>query len=317
MLLKKIKKYLVGTDSETYAISLVSDPAIEENFLYFKKDEGEKLEIALESNAKHMVYGAVLVPDRPIYRLDDAGEEYYVEFTKESIEKMSQDFFKNFRQFNATVQHEEEVPEVCVVESWLKSDMTADKSVALGLNPELPEGTWFCGFKVNNIDVWERILSGELRGFSVESMISLEELDFSKVEQNNFEETQPQVTEEPVQAPNVAVEEPQTVEEPQQPIETPIEAPSAVVEEPKPIEEPVQAVEPVVEEPKPNPLEDLVNNLKSELDALKEANQSLMDTIKDLRQQPSVKPISTNGGNGGNGDTYSNWRAQMASYLGT
>lgn len=319
MLLKKIKKYLVGSDSETYAISLVTDPAIEENFLYFKREEGEKLEIALESNSKHMVFGAVLVPNRPIYRIDDSGEEFYVEFTQESIEKMSQDFFKNFRQFNATVQHEEEVPEVCVVESWLKSDLTADKSVALGLNPNLPIGTWFCGFKVNNIDVWERIQSGELRGFSVESMISLEELDFSKVEEAKFEEQQQPAAEEPAVEPQNAdtdaLEQPQTPQEVQEPTEEKTE-PSEPNVEAQEVVEPIVEEPKAVEEPKPSPLEELVKNLQSELNALKETNQSLVETIKDLKSQPSAKPIATNGGNGGNGDTYANWRAQMATYVG-
>ena len=36
---KKLKNYKVGMDSETYAISLVESPAIEEEFLAFSKDE--------------------------------------------------------------------------------------------------------------------------------------------------------------------------------------------------------------------------------------------------------------------------------------
>lgn len=295
-MLKKLKKYIVGNDSETYAVSLVDEPAIEENFMYFKKEEGEKLEVALESNEKHLVAGAVLVPDRPIYR-NNGEEEFYVEFTKEAIEKMSQDFLKDFRQHNATVQHEEEAPEVYMVESWLKADMDRDKSVALGLNPNLPEGTWFAVFRVNNVDVWERIKSGELRGFSVESLISLEEVDFSKVEQPvELEEQAPEPQPEPI------VEEPTpVVEEPAPVVEEP--APEPVVEDPK--------AEPAPE-PKPNPLEDLIKSLQSEIESLKQTNAGLVDKVNDLSKQPSAKPISTAGASGGNGgDTFRNWREQM------
>ena len=180
---KKIKKYKVGTDSETYAISMVEMPAIEEDFVALSKDEEEKQQVFLEANEKHMVYGAVLVPDKDIYR-NNGEQEFYISFTKDSIEKMSQDFMKEYRQHEVTVDHEDIANEVCVVESWLKADQFKDKSVALGLNDKLPVGTWFCGMKVNNIETWERIKAGELKGFSVESMISLEE--FSKQNENNM-----------------------------------------------------------------------------------------------------------------------------------
>lgn len=304
-MLKKLKKYIVGNDSETYAVSLVDEPAIEENFMYFKKEEGEKLEVTLESNEKHLVAGAVLVPDRPIYR-NNGEEEFYVEFTKEAIEKMSQDFLKDFRQHNATVQHEEEAPEVYMVESWLKADMDRDKSVALGLNPNLPEGTWFAVFRVNNVDVWERIKSGELRGFSVESLISLEEVDFSKVEQPvELEEQAPEPQPEPI------VEEPTPVVEESAPV---VEEP--VVEEAKTEEQNYNPLDDIIGEPKPNPLEDLIKSLQSEIESLKQTNAGLVDKVNDLSKQPSAKPISTAGASGGNGgDTFRNWREQMARYM--
>ena len=36
---KKIKRYKVGMNSETYAISLVESPAIEEDFIALSKEE--------------------------------------------------------------------------------------------------------------------------------------------------------------------------------------------------------------------------------------------------------------------------------------
>ena len=141
----------------------------------------------MANEEKHMVYSAVLVPNKQIYRRNEDGDEYYIEFSKESIEKMSQDFMREYRQAEITVDHMEAAPEVTVVESWIKASMTMDKSVALGLNPELPIGTWLCGMKVNNVEVWDRVKKGELKGFSVESLISLEE--FNKQENNENMET--------------------------------------------------------------------------------------------------------------------------------
>jgi FtsZ-binding cell division protein ZapB len=337
---KKLKKYRVGLNSETYAISLVEAPAIEETLVALEKQNEIKVQMANEE--KHMVYSAVLVPDKPIYRRNEDGEEFYVEFTKESIEHMSQQFFKEYKQNEITLDHETTASDITVVESWLKSDLYKDKSVALGLNENLPIGTWFAGMKVNQIDVWERIKSGELRGFSVESLIRLEE--FSKQDEIKNNDTMINVEEmsfwtkmkevlaeafskknegiepiepEALEAQEPAPQEPQPTEEPQPTVEEPtVEEP--VVEEPKPqevVEEPQPTEEPTVEEPKDNHLEELVNSLKEEIKALKDMNNGLKKEIKNLGKQPSVEPVNTNAKPTAS-NTYAAWREQMRAMIG-
>lgn len=341
---KKIKRYKVGCDSETYAISMVDMPAIESDFVALEKQEEEKVQVFLESNERHMVYGAALIPDKDIYR-NNGEQEFYISFTKESIEKMSQEFMKEYRQNEVTLDHEEMANDITITESWLVEDPYKDKANALGIN--VPQGTWMIGMKVNQIDVWERVKSGELKGFSVESMISLEE--FSKNDNNmNIETndmgfwskmkevlsevfTSAQMAEEPaeIEPTNIDLEaEPQpTAQEPK--VEEPVvEAPKAeepkveepVVEEPKPQEEPKQEEAPKAEEPKDNHLEELINNLKDEIAALKEMNTGLQEKIKDLGSQPSANPINPNAkpnaANVGVGSSsYQAWREQMAKYI--
>ena len=325
---KKIKKYKVGLESETYAISLVESPAMEETLVALEEQKEVKVQLANEE--KHMVYSAVLIPDKPIYRRNEDGEEFYVEFTKESIEKMSQEFFKNYKQNEITLDHETMASDITVVESWIKTDLYKDKSVALGLNESLPIGTWFAGMKVNQIDAWDRIKSGELKGFSVESLIRLEE--FNKVNNDNMEVnnesfwkqlkevisecfTSPKI-EEKVEEPIEEKLEEETIEnnppvEPQEPPK--VEEPTPVKEEPK--EEPVEPKEEPKEEPKQdNHLEELINNLKDEIAALKEMNSGLQDKIKDLGKQPSAKPVNTNA-KPTPADTYSAWRETMRNYI--
>lgn len=337
---RKLKKYRVGMDSETYAISLVEMPAIEEELVALAKQEQVKVQLA--DDTKHMVFSAVLIPDKPIYRCDDEGNEYYLEFSKESIEKMSQEFFKNYRQNEITLDHEDMASDITVVESWLKSDLYKDKSVALGLNPDLPIGTWFAGMKINQIDVWDRVKNGQLRGFSVESLVSLEE--FSKQNDNNmidtnemfwdklknilketFSKKEEDVADKP-QTEEVALEE-QPVNEPApEPVSEPVSEPEPAPVQEEPKEEPVEPKnepEPVQEEPKADTskLEELIGNLKAEIEALKQSNEGLQEKIKDMGKQPSAAPINTNakpgGGETGVGNSnYQAWRKQMASYLG-
>ena len=333
MATRKIKKYKVGIDSETEAISMVTEPAIESDFVFFSKDK-DIVKEAFSSDEKHMVYGAVLRPDFPIYRYDGENE-YYLEFTSESIERMARDYMMNYRQGNVTIQHEEYANEVFMVESWIKQDMDKDKSVSVGLDKSLPIGTWFCGFYVNNNDIWERIKSGELKGFSVEAMIDLE--DFAKVKkEDEFEmnetfwdklktivnealgKKEEKMEEQPiVNEPTVTEPQPTVVEEPKPSEPT-------VVEEPKPTEEPKVEEEPKNEEPKPteepkpnddgNHLNDLIASLREEISALKEANTVLAEKVNDLGKMPSANPINVNGKNG-TPSTYSSWRDMMANMI--
>ena len=343
---KKIKKYKVGIDSETEAISMVTEPAIESDFVFLSKDKAIVKE-AFSSDEKHMVYGAVLRPDFPIYR-NDGENEYYLEFTSESIERMARDYMMNYRQGNVTIQHEEYANEVFMVESWIKQDMDKDKSVSVGLDKSLPIGTWFCGFYVNNNDVWERIKSGELKGFSVEAMIDLE--DFAKVKKEDaFEmnesfwsklksivnealgkkEEKMEVNEPQVNEPQPTVQEPK-VDEPQvtEPQQTVVQEPQPTVQEPQTTEpqttEP-KPTEPNVDDPKPNEptepkvddgnhINDLIASLKEEISALKEANNVLVEKVNDLGKMPSANPINVNGQNG-TPSTYSSWRDMMAKMI--
>lgn len=343
---KKIKKYKVGIDSETYAISMVESPAIESDFVALSKEEEKR--VFLESDERHMVYGAALIPDKDIYR-NNGEQEFYISFTKESIEKMSQDFMKNYRQNEVTLDHDEMANDITITESWLVEDPYKDKANALGIN--VPKGSWMIGMKVNQIDVWDRVKSGELKGFSVESMISLE--DFSKQNTNNmnietndmfwdklknilkdtFSKKVEELTVEElaansgftnvedyqkeVEAVKAELEE-QNAEEPA--VEPTVEP---TVEEPKPAEEP-KVDEPVVEEPKvedkPNEdntkhLEELIGSLKEEINALKEMNSGLNDKVKELSKEPSAKPVNTNAKPSA-ADTYSAWREQLRSMIG-
>ena len=342
---KKIKKYKVGIDSETYAISMVESPAIESDFVALSKEE--EVKVFLESEERHMVYGAALIPDKDIYR-NNGEQEFYISFTKESIEKMSQDFMKNYRQNEVTLDHEEMANDITITESWLVEDPYKDKANALGIN--VPQGTWMVGMKVNQIDVWERVKSGELKGFSVESMISLE--DFSKQNNENMnietndmfwdklknilKDTFSKKVEEPTIEELAANSGFTNVEDYQKEVEAikaeleeenaePAVEPTVepTVEEPKPQEEPkveeVVEEEPKVEEkPKEDNtkhLEELIGSLKEEINALKEMNSGLNEKVKELSKEPSTKPVNTNAKPSA-ADTYSAWREQMRSMIG-
>lgn len=156
------------TGGDLFAVSLVEDPAIESNFIALSKQQSS---IKLE-NEKRLLIGAALVPNKPIYR-NVNGNEFYISFDETTIEKLAQDFLANDYQHNITVAHQEDVEDVVVVESWIKTSEN-DKSVSYGLNE--PIGTWFIGMKVNNDEIWQRVKDGFYKGFSIEAVVGLDEL---------------------------------------------------------------------------------------------------------------------------------------------
>ena len=49
-------------------ISLVESPAIESNFVALKKEEVQALKFATVSDEKRIVMGALLIPEKPIFK---------------------------------------------------------------------------------------------------------------------------------------------------------------------------------------------------------------------------------------------------------
>ena len=147
------------------AISLVTAPAIEENFVFFGKDDNNLCLAKIDEEQQCLVSPA-LIPNKQIFRYDAATDsEYYVYFSKETVKEASELYLKHNNNNNATYQHEEDVKDVYTTESWIKEgDM--DKSKMYGF--DLPDGTWFVKMHVANLDMWNKIKSGELKGLSIE-----------------------------------------------------------------------------------------------------------------------------------------------------
>ena len=147
------------------AISLVTSPAIETDFVYFNKENN--LTLAKIDEEKRMLVSPALIPYKQIYRYNaDTDKHYYVYFTADTVRKSAEAFIKHHNTNNATVQHEYKVTGVSVIESWISESETKDKSNLYGY--ELPKGTWFVSMRIENDEVWQQIKSGELKGLSIE-----------------------------------------------------------------------------------------------------------------------------------------------------
>jgi hypothetical protein len=168
---------------EIFAISLVEEPAIESNFVWFNK---EKVQFEKIDNEKRLVVGPVLIPNKKILRIDGEGQNYEVFFKPETIEKLAQGYLKKGYQSKSTLEHDKKVSGVTLVESWIKTSKL-DKSNSYGLN--LPIGSWVGMFKVDNDEIWnDYVKNGEVKGLSIEGIFSHKLVQQSKVNVDSLSE---------------------------------------------------------------------------------------------------------------------------------
>jgi len=162
----KIIELVLDEDSEIsgiQAISIVEDPAIEEEFIALKSQEIKLAEVDKE---KRIIMGAALVPNKKIYRKFE-DQEYYIYFSEDTVKRASELFLTKGNQNNSTLEHKIELNGLSVVESWIIEDEKQDKSRKYGF--KLPVGTWMVSMKVNNDEIWnDYVKTGKVTGFSIE-----------------------------------------------------------------------------------------------------------------------------------------------------
>ena len=154
-------------DSENtgcFKISLVDFPAVETSFLCFDK-EPEKFNFRVTDDEKHIVTGIALRCNVPIYRVAPDGTEYYILFTKDTVEHIMQKFAKDNNAFNISIQHELDVKDCYVVESYL---INKERGIVPQEFSDIEDGSWVVSVKIENPKVWQYIKEGNCSGFSIE-----------------------------------------------------------------------------------------------------------------------------------------------------
>lgn len=152
------------------AISLVDVPAVQRNFLCFSEEKPVKMKF---DGSKHIITGVVCLADTPIYRCNEKYGEYWVVFTKETIQKMVEKFAKNDLFKSVNLQHDDNkfVDGIYMVESYLTDK---ERGIAPVEFSDIPDGSWIASYKVDNLELWDEIVnSGKLNGFSLQGLFEL------------------------------------------------------------------------------------------------------------------------------------------------
>ena len=168
----KLPVYLIDIDLNDEstgmgAISFVTDPAIESNFICFEK-ETKPMMFQVENEMEHKVTGCAIWCDKPIYRYSPEIGEYYVVFNKETIDKIVHKYAKQGLNNLVDLQHDGEMIDgVVMVEYFIKD-------TEKGINPkgfeDITDGSLFVTYKIEDEKLWNEIISpeSEFKGFSIE-----------------------------------------------------------------------------------------------------------------------------------------------------
>lgn len=170
-----IKKAIIDVeDSEMglKTVSLVSDPAIQINWIKFNKQS--EIKLAIQNEDKRIIFTPVLIPNQLIYR-NIAGEEFNLMFDKETIELVEQKWVKDNLSSAVDIEHSSKLIDgVTFFESVLLNNERF--ATAKGFEG-LPEGTWFLTGKVESDDVWSKVKSGEINGVSIDGLFKTAEVN--------------------------------------------------------------------------------------------------------------------------------------------
>lgn len=144
-------------------MSIVDSPAVESDFLKFSAIR-ENFSLNEE---KQIITGCAIRANYPIYRKDEEGNEFYVTFTPQYIEKIVHKFMKEGRTKAVNLMHDSDmsVDDVFLFESYL---LTEAHKLSFDAFKDIEPGSWMVSYKVDNTEVWDLIKEGKLKGFSVE-----------------------------------------------------------------------------------------------------------------------------------------------------
>lgn len=183
--MKDLPIFQANVDEEgtgMFVVSLVEEPAVEVSWQLFDK---AKQTFKVENPDLQLITGVVMLADVPIYRYDPTYGEYYIVFSKDTIEKMVQKFFKEGYQENVDNDHTFNLIDGIELQQAFIKD--TEKGISPKGFEDVPDGSLFFTYKVTSDELWEKVKTGSWTGFSLAGTFDMEQA-FEKVVDKDEEE---------------------------------------------------------------------------------------------------------------------------------
>lgn len=170
-----VKLKLPNREQIAFQIALVDEPAIESDFMAFNKQN--HFQFKEVDKAERLLMGYFMIADLEILRMDAKRGAYKVVFPKESIDACIENFQLNGLAKNMNEMHQTGVlAEGVFVRNHWQIDSKKGIKAPDGFKTEA-DGSWFGVVKCENDEIFQKVLNGEFRGFSIEGRFIEEAID--------------------------------------------------------------------------------------------------------------------------------------------
>lgn len=162
-------EYADGENLGIEMIAFTSKPAIKVKGMAFNSH----VAMAFKDDVKMRVVAPAMIPMN-IYRKDEDGEEYDVQFTEEVIEAIHSKFMQNLQNkdiFNLEHNADQKVP-AYILEAWIVDSPKTDKAfTTYGI--EVPKGTLMLNSQVTDRAYYDELVESGQIGYSIEGFLGM------------------------------------------------------------------------------------------------------------------------------------------------
>jgi hypothetical protein len=162
-------EYADGENLGIEMIAFTSKPAIKVKGMAFNSH----VAMAFKDDVKMRVVAPAMIPMN-IYRKDEDGEEYDVQFTEEVIEAIHSKFMQNLQNKNIfNLEHDttKKVP-AYILEAWIVDSPKTDKAfTTYGI--EVPKGTLMLNSQVTDRAYYDELVESGQVGYSIEGFLGM------------------------------------------------------------------------------------------------------------------------------------------------
>ena len=159
-----------GEDLGIEQIAFTNMPAIKVKGMAFNS---EVKVMKYADDLKYRIVAPAMIPMQ-IYRCDEDGFEYEVEFSVSEIESIHGKFMQDMRNkdlFNLEHDQSKTVP-AYILESWIVDNPKQDKAYST-YGIEVPTGTLMVTAQVTDTDYYNKLVENDQVGFSIEGFLGL------------------------------------------------------------------------------------------------------------------------------------------------
>ena len=165
------EQYSDGQDLGVEMIAFTNKPAIKVKGLAFNSHAVAPM--TFSDSVKMRIVAPAMIPMN-IYRQDEDGEEYDVQFSAEVIEQIHAKFMLNLQNkdiFNLEHDQEEKVP-AYILEAWIVDSPETDKAfTTYGI--EVPKGTLMLTSQITDREYYDTLVESGQVGYSVEGFLGM------------------------------------------------------------------------------------------------------------------------------------------------